>query len=112
MPHSRIAEWLDENIESCFSVYQLPSSHNRRMKSTNMIERFNQELKRRSHVIRIFPNEVSCLRMLSTLAMEQSEQWETGRKYLTMPDTDNKESIDIGIWPAQVNLVSATLQPS
>jgi putative transposase len=106
--HSKIAAWLDETIESCFSVYELPAGHYRRMKSTNMIERFNQELKRRSYVIRIFPNEASCLRMLGTLAMEQSEEWETGRKYLTMLSSENKESTEQGIWPAQVNLASAT----
>ncbi|NOQ97037.1 MAG: IS256 family transposase, partial [Calditrichae bacterium] len=51
----QIATWIDEEIESCFSVYHLPEGHRRRMKSTNMLERFNQELKRRSRVIRIFP---------------------------------------------------------
>jgi transposase-like protein len=53
----QIASWIDEEIESCFSVYHLPEEHRRRMKSTNMLERFNDELKRRSRVIRIFPNE-------------------------------------------------------
>ena len=79
-----IARWIDEEIESCFSVYNLPQSHHRRMRSTNMIERLNQELKRRSQVIRIFPNEASCIRLLGTLCMEQSEAWEAGRMYLTM----------------------------
>jgi transposase-like protein len=45
--HSNVAVWLDDTIEACFSVYELPAGHYRRMKSTNMIERFNQELKRR-----------------------------------------------------------------
>jgi hypothetical protein len=78
------------------------------MKSTNMIERFNQELKRRSRVIRIFPNEKSCLRVLGTLAMEQPEEWETGRKYLSMPESENKDFTESGIWPALANLASAT----
>ena len=82
-----VARWIDEEIESCFSVYNLPPSHHRRMKSTNMIERLNQELKRRSQVIRIFPNEASCIRLLGTLCMEQSEAWEAGRMYLTMAAT-------------------------
>lgn len=106
--HSNVASWLDETIESCFSVYELPAGHYRRMKSTNMIERFYQELKRRSRVIRIFPNEASCIRMLGNLAMEQSEEWETGRKYLTTLSSENKESTEQGIWPAQINLASAT----
>jgi putative transposase len=82
---SDLARWIDDEIESCFSVFNLPVSHHRRMRSTNMIERLNQELKRRSRVIRIFPNETSCLRVLGTLCMEQSEIWETGKIYITMP---------------------------
>jgi len=82
-----VARWIDEEIESCFSVYNLPQPHHKRMRSTNMIERLNQELKRRSCVIRIFPNEASCIRLLGTLCMEQSEVWETGRMYLTMLTT-------------------------
>jgi len=109
-----LATWVDEEIESCFSVYSLPPSHRRRMKSTNMIERFNQELKRRSRVIRIFPNDASCMRVLGTLCMEQSEEWETDRIYLNM-DTDKKSNMDESdgwMWRDTINLVSATLQPS
>ena len=80
----RLSNWLDEEIESCFTVYTLPAEHRKRMRSTNMIERLNQELLRRSRVIRIFPNESSCLRLFGSMCMEQSEQWETGRKYLDM----------------------------
>lgn len=83
-----IARWIDEEIESCFSVYNLPESHHRQMRSTNMIERLNQELKRRSRVIRIFPNDASCLRVLGTMCMEQSEVWECGKVYLTMKSSD------------------------
>jgi transposase-like protein len=107
-----IAQWIDEEIESCFSVYNLPLSHRRRMKSTNMIERLNQELKRRSRVIRIFPNEASCLRVLGTLCMEQSEEWETGRIYLNMDNEQNTNINGEWIWREQFNLASATLQPS
>jgi putative transposase len=85
-----VARWIDEEIESCFSVYNLPPSHHRRMRSTNMIERHNQELKRRSNIIRIFPNESSCIRLLGTLCMEQSEVWEAGRMYLRMPATTER----------------------
>jgi putative transposase len=107
-----ISSWIDEDIESCFSVYHLPDNHRRRMKSTNMLERFNQELKRRSRVIRIFPNEESCLRLLGTMCMEQSEEWETGRIYLTMKKDQIKELNQEWIWQKGLNLASATLQPS
>ena len=78
------------------------------MKSTNMLERFNQELKRRSRVVRIFPNEASCLRLLGTLCMEQSEEWETGRIYLNMKPDFKEKSNQEWIWPGKLNLASAT----
>lgn len=108
----QIVAWIDEEIESCFSVYALPKSHRRRMSSTNMLERFNQELKRRSRVIRIFPNEKSCLRVLGTLCMEQSEEWETGRIYLNMEHLQKNKTNTEWIWQDALNLASATLQPS
>lgn len=76
-----IAAWIEDDIEDTLAVYELPKKHRKQMKSTNMIERFNQELKRRTRVIRIFPNEESCLRMLTALCMEQSEAW-ANRRYL------------------------------
>ena len=108
----QIASWIDEEIESCFSVYHLPEAHRRRMKSTNMLERFNQELKRRSRVVRIFPNEESCLRLMGTMCIEQSEEWETGRVYLTIKEEQFKELNQERIWQEDLNLASATLQPS
>lgn len=80
----RVAEWLDDELDTCFTVYSLPSEHRKHMRSTNMLERFNQELLRRSQVVRIFPNAESCLRMFGAMSMEQSEQWQTGRQYLNM----------------------------
>ena len=86
----QIAEWLDMDIESCYTVYSLPSEHRKRMRSTNMVERFNQELLRRSRVIRIFPNADSCIRLFGTMCMEQSEQWQTGQIYLNMDLLNNQ----------------------
>jgi len=65
------------------AVFQLPASHRRLMGSTNMVERLNQELRRCTRVIRIFPDDASCLRLTTALAMEQSEEWGE-RRYLTM----------------------------
>jgi putative transposase len=106
-----IANWLDEEIESCFSVYGLPESHWKRMRSTNMLERFNQELKRRSRVIRIFPNDNSCVRVLGTLCIEQSEEWETGRIYLNMEPLKKNKLNSEWVWQDTLNMASATLQP-
>jgi transposase-like protein len=54
------------------------------VRTTNGLERFNQELKRRTRVVRIFPNRAALLRLVSALAMEQSEEWVSGRRYLDM----------------------------
>ena len=61
-----------------------PPAHRVRGRTTNGLERFNQELKRRTRVVRIFPNRAALLRVVSALAMEQSEEWISGRRYLTM----------------------------
>ena len=62
---------------------ELPEPHRKRMRSTNMLERLNQEIKRRTRVVRIFPNEASCIRLVSALAIETAEEW-MQRKYLDM----------------------------
>jgi len=62
----------------------LPQSHRRLLRTTNMLERQNKEIKRRTRVATLFPNTDSCLRLVSAVLMEVSEGWETGRKYLTM----------------------------
>jgi putative transposase len=55
--------------------YRLPPPHHKHMKSTNMLERLNQELSRRTRVVRIFPNAESCLRLVRALAVEMHENW-------------------------------------
>jgi transposase-like protein len=79
--HPKIAEMLDEHGEEILAVYHLPHAHRKRMRSTNMLERLNQEIKRRTRVVRIFPNEASCIRLVGALAMETAEEW-MQRKYL------------------------------
>lgn len=74
-------QWVEENIEETLTVYGLSEEHRKRMKSTNMLERLNQELKRRSRVVRIFPNAESYLRLLTALCQEVSEGW-MQKKYL------------------------------
>jgi len=54
------------------------------MRTTNMLERLNEEIKRRTHVARLFPNEASLLRLAGALLMEMNEDWQTGKKYLDM----------------------------
>lgn len=80
----QLATWLEETIEPALTVLALPEPHRVKLRTTNGLERFEQELKRRSRVVRIFPNRASCLRLMSALALEQTEEWLTGRHYLDM----------------------------
>jgi putative transposase len=86
--HPRVAEHLEEHIEECLTCLAFPESHRRRIRTTNGLERLNQEIKRRTRVVRIFPNRKSCLRLVSALAVEQSEEWLTGRRYLDMQELE------------------------
>jgi putative transposase len=82
--YSKLCDWVEENIEETFTFYRLPREHHKHLRSTNMLERINQELKRRTHVVRIFPNEASCLRLVRALAVEIHEDWIEGTRYLNM----------------------------
>ena len=79
----RVADKIDEEIIDCLAVFCFPSAHRKRTRTTNALERLNEEIRRRTRVARIFPNEASCLRLIATLAMEQSEDWGE-RRYLDM----------------------------
>ena len=82
--YPKLCAWVEENIEETLTFYRLPREHHKHLKSTNMLERLNQELKRRTHVIRIFPNEQSALRLIRALAVEIHEDWIEAHRYLNM----------------------------
>jgi putative transposase len=82
--YSKLCSWVEDNIEETLTYYRLPLAHHKHMKSTNMLERLNQELKRRTHVVRIFPNAASCLRLVRALAVETHENWLEAIRYLNM----------------------------
>ena len=82
--HPKLTTWVEEQIEETFTFYRFPQTHHKHLKSTNLLERFHQELKRRSLVVRIFPNDASCLRLLRALAAEQHEEWLDGARYPDM----------------------------
>ena len=84
----KLSAWMEENIPQGFTVFSLPAAHHRRMRTSNAIERVNQELKRRTRVASLFPNEASLLRLISALLCEISEEWLTGKIYLNMNPTD------------------------
>lgn len=82
--YPKLCDWVEANIEETFSFYRLPREHHKHMKSTNILERLNEEIKRRTHVVRIFPNEASCLRLIRALAVEIHENWIEATRYLNM----------------------------
>ena len=75
---------MEDNIGSTLTFYRLPRLHHRHMKSTNMIERLNEELRRRTRVVRIFPNIASCLRLTRALCAETHEAWLEDNRYINM----------------------------
>jgi putative transposase len=82
--YPKLCTWVEDNIEETLTFYRLPLAHHKHMKSTNMLERLNQEIKRRTHVVRIFPNAESCLRLVRALAVETHENWLEAIRYLNM----------------------------
>ena len=94
--YSKLCEWVVNNIEETFSFYRLPKEHHKHLKSTNVLERLNQELKRRTHVIRIFPNEASSLRLLRALAVEIHEDWLETPRYLNMEALREQRKTELG----------------
>ena len=82
--YPKLCVWVEENIESTLSFYRLPREHHKHLKSTNMLERLMEELKRRTLVVRIFPNDQSCLRLVRALAVEIHENWIEAIRYLNM----------------------------
>jgi putative transposase len=82
--YPKLCAWVEENIEETLSFYRLPRQHHKNMKSTNMLERLMEEIKRRTLVVRIFPNTAACLRLVRALAVEIDENWIEAMQYLNM----------------------------
>ena len=79
----RLSEWMENNLIEGLTVFAFPSAHRRLIRTTNGLERVNKEIRRRTRVCGLFPNEASCLRLVSAVLMEISEEWQTGKAYLT-----------------------------
>jgi transposase-like protein len=84
----QLAKWAEEAIPEGFTVFALPPSHRRRLRTTNLLERVNEEIKRRTRVARLFPNEASCLRLVSAILMEISDEWQTADKRYVVFNND------------------------
>ena len=85
---SRLANWIEQAIPEGFAVFDFPVEHRRRLRTTNMLERLSQEIRRRTRVVNIFPNEASCLRLTSAFLIEVDEKWQTGRRYLSFEGSE------------------------
>ena len=88
----KLARWMEDNLPQGFTVFSLPPAPQKRMRTSNALERVNMELKRRTRVARVFPNEASLLRLITALLTETSDEWETGKIYLNM-ENQNPPSV-------------------
>ena len=84
-------KWLEENIQEGFTVYRFARSTHRKIRTINVLERVNEEIRRRTRVVGIFPNEDSVLRLTSAVLAEIHEEWLTGRQYLNLADWNTTE---------------------
>ena len=84
--YPRLTDWAEENIDSTLTFFRLPRQHHKHLKSSNMLERLNEEIRRRTQVVRIFPNTESCLRLVRALAVETNENWMEANRYINMDD--------------------------
>jgi transposase-like protein len=82
--YPKLVDWVTSNIGETQSFYRLPRAHHKHLKSTNMLERLNEDIRRRTRVVRIFPNSESCLRLIRALCVETLETWLEDSRYLNM----------------------------
>ena len=83
---SRLADWIEKNVPEGLTVFAFPTSHQRKLRTTNGLERLNRGIHRRTSVVGIFPNEAVCLRLASAILTEYDDEWQVGRIYLTFQE--------------------------
>lgn len=98
----KLADWLEANVPESFAVYDLPADHRKPMRTSNMLERLNGEIARRTRVVGVFPHQDSLLRLVTALAVEQSDEWEGDRRYLEMNQINQNN---------QMNPINSNTQP-
>jgi transposase-like protein len=79
----RFSQWVEENGPEAMNFYSFPRAHWKKIRTVNVVERLNQEVKRRTKVARLFPNEASCERLVTAVVAEIHEEWISGKRYLT-----------------------------
>jgi len=85
---SKLADWIEQAVPEGLTVFDFPLHHQRKLRTTNGVERLNREIRRRTAVVGIFPHEVSCLRLTSAVLMEIDDEWQTGRVFLNFQEQD------------------------
>ena len=93
--YPKLVAWAEEAIEETLTFYRLPRRHHKHLKSTNMLERLNEEIRRRTYVVRIFPNSAACLRLVRALTVETHENWLEAHRYLNMDDLKEHKKIQL-----------------
>jgi putative transposase len=93
--YPRLTGWAEESIEQTLTFFRLPRQHHKHLKSTNMLERLNEEIRRRTYVVRIFPNAQSCLRLVRALAVETNENWMEANRYINMDDLREHKKLEL-----------------
>lgn len=85
---SRLSEWMAANLPEGLMVFSFPGAFRRLLRTTNGVERLHREVRRRARVVSIFPNPASCLRLVSAVLSEISDEWVTGRTYMNFEGSD------------------------
>ncbi len=83
---SKLADWIESNLPEGLTIFSFPAGHRRLIRTTNGLERLNHEIRRRTRVVSIFPNEASCLRLVRAILIETSDEWEGGKIYLDLQE--------------------------
>ena len=100
--HPVVARLLEEGIEDCLACLAFPLGHRARIRTTNGLERLHEEIKRRASVVRIFPNAGACLRLVTALCVEQSEEWLSGRRSTSTRAScrapKERVCVDVSVW--------------
>ena len=103
---SRLADWMEKNIPEGLTVFSFPADHRRRLRTTNGLERVNKEVHRRTQVVSIFPNEASCLRLISAVLIELDEEWQGGPQLSLFR---NRQHVAVAVVVAVVKWATAAL---
>ncbi len=96
------SRWLEENIEEGLTVFSFPRNYWKKLRTVNPLERVNKEIRRRTRVVGIFPNQESCLRLITAVLQEIHEGWIVGRKYITLENDNDEENLELPIYRKKV----------